>query len=573
MFTGMRNSLSPSLGVSLAILMLYGCTANQPQLQLAQAAEAEEKIEYRAGELNQESLLELLTAELAGQQRDFDTAYELYLRQAKLNGSADLAARATRIAQFKRDPDAVIEAGQLWLDIEPSREEPAQILINILLHESRFDEALSLLRDQPEINAELLIVVESLLDNYDDQSAAELSELLGERLNARPEQLDLLLVQAKTLAKLQKNDEALSLLDQGLKIDPLQPDLVVQKAQLLRSFKQNPAAALKLIERTLPSNTDHRQLRAVHVQLLLELKPDSVEQAVNNAIQQAERDPQLIYYYALLLMENDQPNLSRNLFNELLERDPARTDLNLYLGIIEESLGNKEAALAAFANVETGDALLNAITRTLMLLDPETELERARSLTAAAEASDPERANQASIIFARWANDAGLRQVGVDYLSEKIIEQPNDVALLYSRALMIEPLNSAQMMEDLERAYALNPDNAGTQNALGYSLLEHSTDYQRAYELIKLALAESPDDPAYLDSMGWALHKLERNEEALEYLERAYKLMQDPEVASHLIIVLAELGQIERATEILSQQLEEHPGNADIEEAQRWLER
>ena len=156
---------------------------------------------------------------------------------------------------------------------------------------------------------------------------------------------------------------------------------------------------------------------------------------------------------------------------------------------------------------------------------------------------------------------------------ERLKEDPNDVSLLYSRALMVEPIDHQQMLDDLERAYALNPDNAGTQNALGYSLLEHSDDYQRAYELIESALAESPDDPAYLDSMGWALHKLERNSEALPYLERAFEQMPDPEVTSHLIIVLTQLGELERAQELLAEQEELHPGNEDLAEARRWLER
>ncbi|NVK01397.1 MAG: hypothetical protein HWE12_07615, partial [Oceanospirillaceae bacterium] len=194
MLIAMRTS------IALSLLLLYGCTSTQTQIQPAQAAERPaSNVTYVAGELNEESLLDLLTAELAGQQRDFDTAYDLYLRQAQLNRSDDLAERATRIAQFKRDPDAVIESANLWLEIAPQREEPAQIMINILLHESRFAEAIDLLKQQETIGAELLIIVESLLQNFDNESAADLADLFAKRLAAQPEQLDLLLVQAKLL--------------------------------------------------------------------------------------------------------------------------------------------------------------------------------------------------------------------------------------------------------------------------------------------------------------------------------------------------------------------------------------
>ena len=569
MFTGIR----PSLGLTIALLC--GCapvqTQSNPNTDPSDAAKV--SVEYVPGELNEESLLDLLTAELAGQQRDFNTAYELYLRQALLNRSSELAERATRIAQFNRDPQGVLKAARLWQEIEPEAAEPPQILINILLHEARFAEAFELLRSQPTFGAEILLVIESLLDTFDEESTTELAELLQQRLNASPEQLDLLLVLARVQLLRREETVALNLLNRGLVVEPEQPDLIVEKAQLLRSVFSDSEQALALVESALPSNRDHRQLRAVHVQLLLELKPDSVQMAVERAIDQADRDPQLIYYYALLLLENKQPQQSLVLLDELISRDPARTDLNLYIGVNQAALGNREAAIEAFGKVESGDLLFNAVSRALELFEIESEYERAETLVKNARESDVERASQLAVIFARWAGDNGELERGLEYLNERLKEDPNDVSLLYSRALMVEPIDHQQMLDDLERAYALNPDNAGTQNALGYSLLEHSDDYQRAYELIESALAESPDDPAYLDSMGWALHKLERNSEALPYLERAFEQMPDPEVTSHLIIVLTQLGELERAQELLAEQEELHPDNEDLAEARRWLER
>lgn len=566
MLTGIR----PSLG--LAIALLCGCAPVKTQSDPTAAADTD-VVQYVAGELNQESVLELLTAELAGQQRDFDLSFELYLRQAELNKSAELAERATLIAQLKRDPEAIITAARLWQTLDTQSNEPSQILISILLHEARFNEALALLRQQERISAELLLALESLLETFDPQSSEELAELLQQRLDAAPEQLDLLLVLARVEIQLERHERALKLLNSGLAIEPDQADLTVEKAQLLRAVYSDSAQALALIESALPKNLEHRQLRALHVQLLLELKPDSVSAAVNRAIDQAERDPQLIYYYALLLLENQRPEQSLELFNELLQKDPARTDLYLYTGINQAELGNREAALAAFAKVETGDLLFNAVTRALELLEIDSEYSRGLELVDEARRKDPERASQLSIIFARWASDNDQLERGVEYLSEQIRAEPNDVRLLYTRALMVEPIDHEQMLADLERAFALDPENAGTQNALGYSLLEHSEDYQRAYELIDRALAVNPDDPAYLDSMGWALHKLERNAEALPYLERAFEQMADPEVVSHLVIVLVELGERERAEALLTEQEALNPDNEDLAQAREWLER
>jgi len=571
LITGIR----PIIGLALALLA--GCapvkTQSEPQTQLLPQANAPSETEYIPGELNPESLLELLTAELAGQRRDFDTAFSLYLRQAELNNSPELVQRATRIAQFNRDPEAIITAAKLWRKIEPQSNEPNQILITVFLHESRFNEALALIETQETLSAEILLLLESKLDTFDPSSAKSLAALLEQRLDKSPEQLDLLLVLARTYSLLQDETRALELLDQGLTVEPQQPDLVVEKAQLLRRSTNDSTAALNLVESALANNRDHRQLHAVYVQLLLELKPESVQNAVDKAINDADRDPQLIYYYALLLLENEQPTQSLALLRELLARDPARTDLYLYTGVNYTALGQREDALSAFAKVEAGELILNSVSRGLELLDIETEYDRALVLVEQARERDPERASQLAVLFGRWMSDNDKLELALDYLADQISADPNDISLLYTRALLIEPLDSQQMLEDLERAFALDPDNPGTQNALGYSLLEHTDEYQRAYDLIEQAIAQNPDDPAYLDSMGWALFKLERLQEALPYLEQAFEQMPDPEVSSHLIIVLIELGELERAEQLLTDQESMHPDNEDLREARRWLER
>ena len=41
-----------------------------------------------------------------------------------------------------------------------------------------------------------------------------------------------------------------------------------------------------------------------------------------------------------------------------------------------------------------------------------------------------------------------------------------------------------------------------------------------------------------MDSMGWVLYRLGRNKEALDYLQRAFALRPDAEIAAHLGEVL-----------------------------------
>ena len=73
--------------------------------------------------------------------------------------------------------------------------------------------------------------------------------------------------------------------------------------------------------------------------------------------------------------------------------------------------------------------------------------------------------------------------------------------------------------------------------------------------------------------MGWVLYKLQRFEEAVSYLSKAFALYNDPEVASHLIAALAGMQQYEEAKQLLLKISTSHPDSIFIEQARKFLEK
>ncbi len=78
----------------------------------------------------------------------------------------------------------------------------------------------------------------------------------------------------------------------------------------------------------------------------------------------------------------------------------------------------------------------------------------------------------------------------------------------------------------LEEVYEVDPKDPGINNDLGYLYADQGKNLEQALQMIQIAVAAAPTNPAYLDSLGWALHKLGRNEEALEQIKKANS---DPE--------------------------------------------
>ncbi len=61
--------------------------------------------------------------------------------------------------------------------------------------------------------------------------------------------------------------------------------------------------------------------------------------------------------------------------------------------------------------------------------------------------------------------------------------------------------------EVLERALAADPEDVGLKNVIAYMLALEGRDLDRALDLIDSVMNVEPDEPAFLDTLGWVLYK------------------------------------------------------------------
>ncbi|MBS0327883.1 MAG: tetratricopeptide repeat protein, partial [Proteobacteria bacterium] len=150
---------------------------------------------------------------------------------------------------------------------------------------------------------------------------------------------------------------------------------------------------------------------------------------------------------------------------------------------------------------------------------------------------------------------------------------PDSPDLIYDLAMVAEKLDRVDEAEKrLKHLVALKPNDAQALNALGYTLVDRTTRANEGYALIQRAHKLAPDDPFILDSMGWALYRLGRLDEAQAYLQRALDSRSDAEIAAHLGEVLWRKGDRDRARALWSKQLALHPDNAVLKETVHRLE-
>jgi tetratricopeptide (TPR) repeat protein len=128
-----------------------------------------------------------------------------------------------------------------------------------------------------------------------------------------------------------------------------------------------------------------------------------------------------------------------------------------------------------------------------------------------------------------------------------LIGEPQQVhwPLFYARAIAFERAGDWEPAEaDFRRALELEPDQPLVLNYLGYSLVEQRRNLDEALDMIERAVAGQPDDGYITDSLGWVLYRLGRHEEALPHMLRAVELLpSDPIINDHLGDVLWKVGR------------------------------
>lgn len=145
---------------------------------------------------------------------------------------------------------------------------------------------------------------------------------------------------------------------------------------------------------------------------------------------------------------------------------------------------------------------------------------------------------------------------------------PDRQDLRYARATVLERAGRVDAaLAELRASVRTRPADPIGLNALGYTLADHGRSLAEAESLIRSAYAVRPDSAAIRDSLGWVLHRRGRDADALPWLQQAYRLEADPEIAAHLGDVQWALGDAAGARQTWRAALERAPGDPRLQAA------
>jgi len=245
---------------------------------------------------------------------------------------------------------------------------------------------------------------------------------------------------------------------------------------------------------------------------------------------QAEVDRRL----ALLAYNSGDMKEARQRFTELLSSGEGNEAAQLYLADIAARDGDRDAAIAEYRRLYDSSVALSARSRAAALLLEKSSRTEALALLDDYAADHPEDELDLTLAKARLLADHGEADAGLALLSSALERHPQHPQIEYDRAVILEQAGHVhESVQALEHLLARRPDDPTLQNALGYTLADHTLDLPHAETLIRRALEVMPDNPAALDSLGWVHFRQGDTHAAATELARAYSLGHDGEIAAH----------------------------------------
>lgn len=511
---------------------------------------------------DEQTLSDLLVAEVAAQHGDLPKALGLYVKQTQKTGSAKLAQQAARLALYMGQAQTALDMTGIWLKQEPASLEALRIntLAHVLLGQP--DAVAQDIDQQLRLDPEQALP--QLLANSQELSQVQLQVLLTALagLTERyPQQASLWFAKALTEQRRGHFQNAIDACDQALQLKPDHLESQLLKSRLLVQLEQ-PKKALKLLKKLEKRFPDKPQVAVARIHLLLQQQEfDDAKRAVQRFTKRFPEQQDMQLALALFALQQQDAKTAIPVLQKLQQDGYQSDDIALYLGQAEAMQENWQGAIDAFLKVK-GKHELQAGVEAARLLYQQQQDDAASNLFAKLRTQHPK---QAASLYA--AEISLLTEQQQSERAWALLKQarkawPKDTTLLYQQAMAEDQRGDHVAMEqDLHTLLKLDPNNVNALNALGYTLSNHSQRYQEAWYYIKRAHAREPNNPAIQDSLGWVLFRLGRFDEALPLLQQAYKAQPDPEVAAHLVQTLRALGKTDAAAQQLQQAQQQFPDN------------
>lgn len=542
-----RSAWFMVLGVAM-VLLLSAC-AGSGQSKETESVSTEPPAVILKEPTSEEVMYRVFAGEYLGSEGNLQAAADQYLEAAIQSSDPEVARRATRIAFAAESWQQAAMAADRWAVLAPgsvpAHESAATAMLNVGDYFGAEYQLISIL-EILEDSTDAWILVSRILAQAGDSSQADMvvDHLAEVRTEADP--ANVYFARSQMAVQGRKLNEAFEYARRAAELKPDRPDFLTWAGRVALNMELKETG-LEYIRRAWEIDPDNHDLALGYADLLA--RSGETEQA-RKVMREMPQSPDVMLsriLFELTARNREGAMALLNEFETMEFEDP--DEKAFYQAQAAEALALRRQAIQYYDRVQNGERVLAASLRSAELTWLEGDEVAARNALEEIRAQPSELAiEQSWLTEARILREAGNRDEAFEVLDLAVMQLPASIPLLYSHSLLAAELGWVDVAEkDLRAILAAQPDNAAALNALGYTLADQTDRYEEAETLIRQAYILQPNEASIVDSMGWIAYRLGRNEEALEFLVRAWELDRNPEIAAHLGEVLWVTGQKEDA--------------------------
>jgi tetratricopeptide (TPR) repeat protein len=474
---------------------------------------------------------DLVLADMALSRGDCRGGTDRYLKAALGTSDANISQRANKVASECQQIAASAKAARRWLKLDPDSADAAAAvaLASVQLYQPA-EAAAAILKTHALGGDEALI---NLIGAVSDAGGTAIALNTLRPMLDSPQVSEKLLVAGVDLA-LENFDFATAhkLADRVLAAEPASGDARAQLARVLTA-EGNAVAAIAVSQEAAALDPETQRFAYADTLLRLDRVDEARQELESLRADASARDEADLRLGKIAYQAGDMIEAGRR-FGSLMSSPTEAGEAFFYLSSIAEREGRTDLALEGYSKLAEAGAGLIVRGRAARLLLKRDDREGAFRVLD--EYAAKERSEALDVEFAKAAllEDAGKVGEAIALLQLALERYPDHPGVRYQIALIQDKAGlTRESIRNFESLLKDRPEDASLLNALGYSLADRNQKLPRAEALIRKALEASPDNPAFLDSMGWVRFRRGDIPGALPYLERAYRIFPDPEIASH----------------------------------------
>jgi tetratricopeptide (TPR) repeat protein len=502
---------------------------------------------------HQEILTHLLQADLAAQRNMPEVALDNYLMVAKSTNDPQVAQLATEMAIQTQSPQKALDAAEIWANAQPTDLE-AQLVAATLFITSNPDKATTFLNNafainNPDIDQHLLLIMNQLSPLGQKNLVAAVYKIAAQRSKDPYAQLSA----AQLAASEMEIDKAEKQVKLALNLKPDLTSAIELNAKIIRYRANDDKPALAYLGQQVNKFPKNSELRLFYITALLD--NDQTDKALPNLnVLTKDKDLGGEAYLTLgeIYIGQDKLNTAEDNIKKALNFPLSADKAKFYLAQIAEYKKDNVQAIKYYEDIsEDSEFHVQGFLRAAYLYATAGNYDDALDIIQNASPTSFDDQKQVLLAEIDILVDADQLDKALDNCNKVLAIIPEDPDFLYARSVVYSMLHKPVESEhDLRAILKIDPNNANALNALGFTLANQPNRVHEAMPFIQKALSLNPENPAFMDSMGWLLYKLGRSQEAITMLDKAYKMSGDNDIAAHLGEVLWSSGNKDAAKAI-----------------------